>query len=345
MKEEKNNKSWLPLVALGAVALVTMACASSCGVSTDVLCVDAVADALVWEDASIRPLEGGVTSTLNDRGYEYVYEDVVGISVPYDDTLSSFSLFYAVWNGFSFSYNVAYWEGVSIGDPSTIVLPRGSTRLFSFEVTVGIQAYVRFESYECLYAFDLMAEGYDNYFSYYPYGRRFNVTLPFGGSIVLDGFSCFHALVGGDYSEGYEVGYNKGRSDGNTEGYNAGYYIGYNKGQNEGDAAGFDRGYTQGAADGYLQGLHEGQTSTGFFADMAMLFGKVITLPVETLIQVFNFEVFGVNMADFAKSLITIVLVLFVVRLALNLPSAKEHSDSFGNGDKISDHDLPKRGK
>lgn len=55
-------------------------------------------------------------------------------------------------------------------------------------------------------------------------------------------------------------GYNKGYEAGKTDGFDDGYGVGYNTGHGEGRAEGFNTGYTEGQTAGYASGKSDGYT-------------------------------------------------------------------------------------
>lgn len=89
------------------------------------------------------------------------------------------------------------------------------------------------------------------------------------------------------YQAGYSTGYGVGYDVGNTDGYNTGYGVGY------------DAGYNTGA------------TSASNFADLLL---TVADTPIYYLKSLFNFELFGVNVAVAVLSLVTISVALYVVK-------------------------------
>lgn len=116
----------------------------------------------------------------------------------------------------------------------------------------------------------------------------------------------------GDYNSGFRDGYVKGEDDGFFEGYDAGKDVGYKEGKDVGYKEGYengkDVGYNDGKADGYDKGM---QDSGGFYS---MIFA-VFDAPIQVLTDMFNFEIFGVNMTAFVISIISIAVISFIVRM------------------------------
>lgn len=95
-----------------------------------------------------------------------------------------------------------------------------------------------------------------------------------------------------------------GSADG---GYEEGYNTGYGVGFNEGSTTGYDNGY----ADGYAEGV---QTDDTAFA----IFNGILTIgmiPINALLTMLDFSVFGINISNFVMSLLTVLITLWVVRM------------------------------
>ncbi len=89
------------------------------------------------------------------------------------------------------------------------------------------------------------------------------------------------------------------------------YQDGYNKGVNDGYNNGYDVGYRNGDINGYNRGFELGSNGAGFYS----LMSAVVDVPIKALTGLLNFNILGVNMWDFAKSLFTLCLVVVVVRI------------------------------
>ena len=95
-------------------------------------------------------------------------------------------------------------------------------------------------------------------------------------------------------------------------GYDSGYNLGYAEGENAGNSSGQKIGYNQGYNVGYSDGVNATNTYSFF-----NLISAVIDAPVQAFMGLFNFELLGVNLADFFLSLLTLCFVVTVVRLLL----------------------------
>lgn len=97
----------------------------------------------------------------------------------------------------------------------------------------------------------------------------------------------------------------------NDDGYNASY-ISVNFSYSEGNSDtiyqnGYDTGYSQGHAVGYT----EGQNSTySFFT----LFTSIADTPVYFIRSIFNFDLFGLNVGTMIISLLTGILIFYIIR-------------------------------
>lgn len=104
--------------------------------------------------------------------------------------------------------------------------------------------------------------------------------------------------------------------------YNHGYYNGYETGYNQGyndkqifyDENIYTDGYNEGVIVGYRDGIadatSQGSVATEIFAGIL----DVSMIPVNVFLQMFNYEVFGINVAGLISGLITIALILILVR-------------------------------
>lgn len=152
------------------------------------------------------------------------------------------------------------------------------------------------------YDLDTLHNGYDGFanptpiiFSGCNYGYYFTMeTADFNSSNwSLDlTFSFFTPLVKNYSSNGYSVGYETG----------------YNQGVKDGS----DVGYTN----GYNQGYQDGLTITSY-SDLGKLFGVIADTPIMLLRSIFSFELFGMNVFVAIMSLLTGLVVLYIVRKIL----------------------------
>lgn len=99
----------------------------------------------------------------------------------------------------------------------------------------------------------------------------------------------------GAFNQGKEVGYNNG------------YYDGYNNGNTDGDRIGYNRGYTT----GYNEGRVAPQYSfKEFFIGLGDAFVTIYT-------SMLNHEFLGINIAGLIGTIVVIVTILFIVKIAL----------------------------
>lgn len=112
------------------------------------------------------------------------------------------------------------------------------------------------------------------------------------------------------YNDGYEYGYNIGR----TEGLNNNQANIYQSGYDEG----FELGRIEGRNVGYQQGVDD----AGNYTFLSLL-GAVVDAPITALSGLLNFTILdnngvgGVNLLSFFYALMTLALIIFVVRLML----------------------------
>lgn len=129
-----------------------------------------------------------------------------------------------------------------------------------------------------------------------------SISSWFGGSIDGTMFSLI------DDANGY---YN---------GIREGYEEGYNNGLDKGYQEGFDADKAQAVADaeraGYNRGLEDGAERSNIYT-FERLLSAVIDVPVRAFKSMFNFEILGVNLMNFAFSIMTLCFVLAIVKLIL----------------------------
>lgn len=97
--------------------------------------------------------------------------------------------------------------------------------------------------------------------------------------------------------------YDEGYMSGNDDGFEVGYDTGYDAGINEGYERGYDVGYNA----GYNAGLTGNSTFAG------MLF-TIADVPIYYLKSLFNFKLFGMPVYTAILSLITLMVITFVVK-------------------------------
>lgn len=98
------------------------------------------------------------------------------------------------------------------------------------------------------------------------------------------------------YSQGYEEGYNNGLSEGYTEGHQEGY----------------DYGHSVGFTEGYEEGSEQDQTVQAIYSGII----AVGLIPINFFLQIFNFEILGINVAEILTSLFTSCIAIIVVKHA-----------------------------
>lgn len=99
--------------------------------------------------------------------------------------------------------------------------------------------------------------------------------------------------------------------------YQEGYNSGYETGITEGTQTGYNNGYSEGHTIGYSEGLSEG-LETGHITEIWTNVLNVGVLPINILLAMLNFEVFGINIGTFVTMLLTIALILIVCRTIFN---------------------------
>lgn len=83
----------------------------------------------------------------------------------------------------------------------------------------------------------------------------------------------------------------------------------------EGYAIGYQNGYRQGSGDGYANGYAEGlAVGTGGNAQIRNLFGVIADTPIRYLRQMFNFELFGMNVAVVILSCLTAIIIFSIIK-------------------------------
>lgn len=96
------------------------------------------------------------------------------------------------------------------------------------------------------------------------------------------------------------------------EGYNAGQSFGYTNGQ----SVGYKQGYSAGDTQGYNRGYTAGANSTNNYT-FTKLIGAVVDVPVQTFINLFNFDLLGINLAGFFTGLLTVAFIITIVKILI----------------------------
>lgn len=91
-------------------------------------------------------------------------------------------------------------------------------------------------------------------------------------------------------------------------GYNTGYDTGYAVGKEEGT----NQGYTTGYSDGYSAGVEVNGTAFTIFNGIL----NIGMIPVNFFLAMFNFNILGINISNFILSLISVLITIYIYRLA-----------------------------
>ena len=134
-----------------------------------------------------------------------------------------------------------------------------------------------------------------NVISYVDYNNNsLSFYFPFFSQRLVFSDRIYYVNQNLDDNQLYNQGYQQGLADNQqviyNEGYNAGRIVGYNNGKTDGIAS----------ANNY---------------SFIGLIGAVFDAPLQTFKGLLNFNVLGINLLDFALSLITIALVVYIIRL------------------------------
>ena len=123
----------------------------------------------------------------------------------------------------------------------------------------------------------------------------------------------YKAGVTAGYNSGYSTGYTAGEKAGYNKGYSAGYSAGYaanqaalKKAQQEAEAAKarYDSAYQEGM---------QAEVSKNFIS----LVGEIAAAPFHAVQNMFNFEIFGVNVASILFAIFTAIITVAVIALVL----------------------------
>lgn len=106
------------------------------------------------------------------------------------------------------------------------------------------------------------------------------------------------------------------RVDEESASYSSGYSDGYSDGNIDGQSAGYTLGYGAGDTQGYYRGYSAGVDSANDYTFLGLI-SAVIDAPISAFTGLFNFEVFGVNLAGFLLGIFTLLIIIVVVRKLL----------------------------
>lgn len=98
--------------------------------------------------------------------------------------------------------------------------------------------------------------------------------------------------------------------------YENGFNNGYNQGFAEGSDQGYTDGYNTGNSIGYENGYVAGLNATDNYSFLSLI-GAVIDAPISAFTSLLNFELLGFNMLAFITGLLTLVIIIFIVKLVL----------------------------
>lgn len=94
----------------------------------------------------------------------------------------------------------------------------------------------------------------------------------------------------------------------NNSAYNDGFNTGYNQGLN----TGYDQGYQYGVSD-TLQSMDYDSTALTIFTGIT----SIALTPINMFLQIFNFEILGINLTGFISGILTLAVVVIIIRLIL----------------------------
>ena len=114
------------------------------------------------------------------------------------------------------------------------------------------------------------------------------------------------------YQEGYSSGSEDGYNDGKSDGYNIGYEEGYVEGADVGTDAGYEEGLRVGKASGYQSGFKAGEQSD-LTKNIRSVISDIVFAPYRAISTMFDFEIFGINIAGAIFTIFTLFVILFVI--------------------------------
>lgn len=101
------------------------------------------------------------------------------------------------------------------------------------------------------------------------------------------------------FDTGYNRGFNEGLTAGKEQGYNNGFETGKEQGYNNGYNSGYSKGYT------------EGSGSDNTFVGMIF---AIADIPIHIISSIFGFELFGINLFVALCSILSLLMVIWVIR-------------------------------
>lgn len=118
----------------------------------------------------------------------------------------------------------------------------------------------------------------------------------------------YNSYLNDDYNAGLQNGYNAGHYDGYNSGYSAGNADGYD--------SGYDVGFTSGKTQGYTEGYNKGTESASSYSFFSLI-SAVVDVPINAILSLFNFELFGFNLQPLLTTILTLCVALAIIRLIL----------------------------
>lgn len=132
-------------------------------------------------------------------------------------------------------------------------------------------------------------------------------------SITMSSYAMGLALDYNSYlNDDYNTGFQNGYSDGHHEGYESGYAVG----TDEGYESGYDVGYSSGKSQGYTEGYNKGTESASSFSFFSLI-SAIVDVPINAILSLFNFEIFGFNLQPLLTTVLTLCVALAIIRLIL----------------------------
>lgn len=94
------------------------------------------------------------------------------------------------------------------------------------------------------------------------------------------------------------------------------YQQGYKQGLADNQQKIYDNGYNAGYDIGFGNGKTTGMAEANDFSFISLI-GAVVDVPVQTFLGLFEFELLGINLANFFLSLLTVAVIIFVIKLVI----------------------------
>ena len=130
------------------------------------------------------------------------------------------------------------------------------------------------------------------------YDNNYNIGYQNGLTDVTNNPDEFDLYTKDEFDGNYTAGYNNGLDVGEQAGYSSGYGVGYNDGESA----------------GYTDGYNASMNGKSSFKDLMF---AIFDAPFNVLSSAFNFEIFGINLSYFLITIVSLLLVAFVIRKLL----------------------------